>query len=407
MQSSVTLPVGRQPFLDFLRVAAFGLLVLYHVGMYYVSWDWHVKSPHAGAAIEPWMRLLSPWRMDLLFLISGAATAYLLARSAGGPFLGARLKRLGLPLLVGLAVIVPPQPYFEVVEKAGYSGSYFDFLGLYFSAYGGFCRGDRCLILPTWNHLWFLPYVILYTVLLAAALRWRPALLDALARALPGRLSGARLIWVPIVLLVLNRWLLRDRFPPNHALWGDWFLHAQSAAMFVFGAAAARSGALWPRFEQWRLGALLAALAAWGLLVDLGKPGASAALDFARPWIYSTLQWCALIAVLGFAHRHVRRDRPWLRRLSEAVFPVYLLHQTVTIVLTRVLAPFELSPLPEATLLAALTFAIGAAVYLAVRPFGWLRPWFGLAPATSAKNAASLAGSSLSPLRTPLHRSKP
>ena len=36
-------------FLDWLRVAAFGLLVLYHVGMYYVSWDWHVKSPFSAA----------------------------------------------------------------------------------------------------------------------------------------------------------------------------------------------------------------------------------------------------------------------------------------------------------------------------------------------------------------------
>ena len=56
---------ARLVFLDWVRIGAFGLLVLYHTGMYYVSWDWHVKSPFAGTASEPWMRLLSPWRLYL------------------------------------------------------------------------------------------------------------------------------------------------------------------------------------------------------------------------------------------------------------------------------------------------------------------------------------------------------
>jgi glucan biosynthesis protein C len=60
--------------LDWVRIGAFMLLILYHVGMYYVDWDWHVKSPHASAAIEPLMMLTSPWRLSLLFLVSGVAT---------------------------------------------------------------------------------------------------------------------------------------------------------------------------------------------------------------------------------------------------------------------------------------------------------------------------------------------
>ena len=50
----------RRHDLDWVRVCAFGLLVLYHVGMYYVTWDWHVKSPAASDALEPFMLLSSP-----------------------------------------------------------------------------------------------------------------------------------------------------------------------------------------------------------------------------------------------------------------------------------------------------------------------------------------------------------
>src|SRR5262245_35286370 len=52
--------------LDWIRICAFALLVLYHVGMYYVTWDWHVNSPYASHALEPLMLLSSPWRLSLL-----------------------------------------------------------------------------------------------------------------------------------------------------------------------------------------------------------------------------------------------------------------------------------------------------------------------------------------------------
>ena len=49
----------RRHDLDWVRVLAFALLVPYHVGMYYVSWDWHVKSPELVTALEPLMMLVT------------------------------------------------------------------------------------------------------------------------------------------------------------------------------------------------------------------------------------------------------------------------------------------------------------------------------------------------------------
>ena len=110
---------ARLDFLDALRLLALGVLIAYHVGMYYVTWDWHLKSPFANTGLEPWMRLVNPWRMSLLFLISGAVTAIQLERGAP-EWLGVRLRRLGLPLVAGVLVIVPPQSYWQVVKQMGY-----------------------------------------------------------------------------------------------------------------------------------------------------------------------------------------------------------------------------------------------------------------------------------------------
>lgn len=56
--------------IDWLRPAAFGLLVPRHVGMRYVGWHCHVKHPvlHPGLAL--FMRLLKPWRPGLLFVVA-------------------------------------------------------------------------------------------------------------------------------------------------------------------------------------------------------------------------------------------------------------------------------------------------------------------------------------------------
>jgi glucan biosynthesis protein C len=380
-------PASRLYFLDWLRIAAFGVLIVYHVGMYYVSWDFHVKSPAAGPTLEPWMRMSSPWRLSLLFLVSGAATSLMLLRGAGGGFMRGRSTRLLLPLVFGMLVIVPPQPYFEVVQKAGYGGSYLEFLGLYFTGYGGFCRNGQCLILPTWNHLWFVAYLWVYTLLLWALLRLRPNALDALARVAARALAGPALIALPIAALALVRIALGARFPSTHALVDDWFNHAMYFGMFVTGAVFARAPGIWPRLEQWRWFGLGVAAAAWvAIYFYAGLYNAKTAPEWLRV-VYASMQWCAIVAAIGFAHRHLNRDHRLRRYLTEAVFPVYIVHQTFIIVLTQLLAPLHWSPAYEGPLLVTATFALSFASFEAVRRLRVLRPWFGLAPLPAPERA--------------------
>eukprot|EP01036_Dinobryon_divergens_P003682 gene3682-4873_t len=135
--TSPPLPLARLYFLDWLRILAFALLVPYHVGMYYVTWDWHVKSPAASTLIEPLMMLSSPWRLSLLFFIAGAATQMMWRRNGSAGFVGRRSRQLLWPLLFGMGVVVPPQAYYEVVSKLSYAGSYVDFMRLYLTGYGG------------------------------------------------------------------------------------------------------------------------------------------------------------------------------------------------------------------------------------------------------------------------------
>ncbi|UGQ49064.1 acyltransferase family protein [Massilia endophytica] len=373
-------PNQRLYFLDWIRICAFFVLILYHTGMYYVTWDWHVKSPFASHAIEPLMMLSSPWRLSLLFLVAGVASAFLMQKLATGRFLRERSKRLLLPLLFGMLVIVPPQPYYEVVEQVGYTGSYLDFMGLYVKAYHGFCDKDGCLDLPTWNHLWFVAYLWVYTMVLGLiAVVAGAERIKAASNWLARQLRGWKMIVLPALFLALVRIALRSRFPNAGGLVDDWFNHATYLPIFLAGVLLATQREFWQEAEEKRFAALGIALACWASIVVVdAMPNVSSGWTPFFRCVYTSCQWCAILAVCGFGHRHLNFDSAKRRYLTEAVFPVYILHQTLIVVFAHNMKPAGLPPVTEGLVLIVLTFCASFGIFEIVRRIPVLRPFFGL-----------------------------
>ena len=388
-----TRATARLFFLDWVRIIAFFVLILYHVGMVYVSWGWHVKSPAASDTLEPFMMLSSPWRLSLLFLVSGVASGSMLTRLEPLRFMRQRSRRLLVPLLFGMLVIVPPQSYCEVVEKVGYGGSYLDFMRLYLSAYHGFCQ-DGCLILPTWNHLWFVAYLWAYTIVLGLLMLALGPRFERLAHGLGRVLAGWRIVLLPAAVLGLARILMMERFPQTHALLDDWYSHVNYLLPFLLGALMSRVPAFWPRVQALRWPCLALAAAGWALLMiwfalaeAMPKDGSFRLLLLTMRGVYALLAWSAILAACGFARRHLDVDGPARRYLTPAVFPVYILHQTLIVVLARTLKPLHIQPGLEGMLLIVLTTVSCFAGYELVRRVAALRPLFGLGAAEPARPA--------------------
>lgn len=375
---------NRLPFLDGLRVAAFALLIPYHVGMYYVTWDWHVKSPAASSALEPFMQLSSPWRLGLLFLIAGAACQGLFAKRGALGTLKDRSLRLLLPLVFGMAVIVTPQAYYEVLTKAPDvlpgDGGYLDFWRFYLHA-GKACRGNDCMVMPTWNHLWFLPYLWLYAVLGAAV-----AAVTALWRWQPRALAMPAWAWLllPAVPLALMRVYIKPLFPIEHDLVHDLYNHLQYGWLFAIGWASRTSLAsgLWATALRLRWWALGVSLAGWAALMVFNSHYAEAtppdAVLAAARTLRASLTWWAIVAACGWAQRAFTKGSPLLRQASKAVFCIYILHQSVIVVLSQWLKPLGIPWGLEALLLIALTFAVSGLAYLGLRRVPGLALLFGI-----------------------------
>ena len=151
---------------DWLRIIAFGLLILFHAGQpYNPFYTWHVTDADKSNLLWDlvgWMRF---WRLHLLFFVSGFGTYFALRKLDGVAFVRERSVRLWVHLLFGMAVVCPPQVWVERVTQHGYADGFLTFFVRDAFTHGTYPAGNI-----TWNHLWFLPYLLLMTVVLTPLL---------------------------------------------------------------------------------------------------------------------------------------------------------------------------------------------------------------------------------------------
>ncbi|HEV2514274.1 MAG TPA: acyltransferase family protein [Devosia sp.] len=366
--------------LDWLRVIAFGLLILYHIGMFYVTWDWHVKSPHAGPWLEPVMALLNPWRLPLLFLISGIALRFAIDKSRLSQFVPRRFMRLFAPIAFGMLVVCAPQAYFELYSNGETGSDFWAFYGQYLDF-----DMEFSILTPTWNHLWYLVYILAYTLVVVALL---PLLrrLDGAAEALFEWLGrgafGWRLLLVPTLPFIGYASLLAPHFPSTHAFYNDWANHAELCSIVLIGWFAAKSPAFW-RAVQRRFGAavalalaLLVVLAAarlnWGAV--RAEPGLATLVMVVR----TVFMWATIVALLGLAQRTLNRNGKMLRFLTGAVFPYYILHQTLIVAVGFWVGGLLLPVWLEAAIITTATVVGCVVLTEAIKRIPPLRPLFGL-----------------------------
>ncbi len=378
-----TTTTGRRSDIDWLRVLAFSLLILYHAGMPYVEWGWHIKNAVHWEALQEVMRFVNRWRMPLIFLIAGATIMLSLGRRGAGAFVLDRLKRIGLPLAFGMLVIVPPQVYFERRQQGRFEGSFWEFLPQAFDG-GAYPAGNI-----SWHHLWFLAYVLVLTLVLLPLFLWLRSGRGVVAAdrfsAVLARCHLVPLLAVP--LFAIQFWLLPVTQNRN-ALVEDWYGLASAGVLLLAGALFYRSPPLLDWLQRARFAALAVGIAAYALLETLFfadggiRPGGEGWLVFCILSAINLTAW--LLAIIGFGRR-LARPSGFLRYATPAVYPFYILHQTVTVIAAFYLVQTDLSVPAKYALTVLITFLGTWLLYeFLVRRFGLLRLLFGMAPGSAA-----------------------
>ncbi|WP_306520984.1 acyltransferase family protein [Rheinheimera sp.] len=396
---------ARRHDLDWLRILALGVLILYHIGMYYVAeWEWHIKSVQTYNWLQDLMTLTNPWRMSLLFLLSAMALSLAQQRIGTGKMLWLRSQRLLLPLLFGMFVVVAPQVYFEALSQQLIEPGYLQFWWQYINPQTALLPEHHSPIgLLTWNHLWFLPYVWCYSMLLL--LGRLPLNLFAQSR-LVQQLPARYALLLVLLLLGVSWYFLRPLFPTTHGLIDDWYGHAKYFGVFVAGYLLAQQQLWWAAVVKHRRLFLLGALCCYGLLLldrhHVFEPYASMFdellwVRLCYGLVLSLNHWLWLLAVLGYAGCYLNRPVNAIdpkgaiyRYASPAILPWYLLHQSLIIVFASWLKPLAIPAGLEVWLLLLLTLAGCAVGYALIRVVPLLSWCCGLKPRAAKQGKLQL-----------------
>lgn len=366
--------------LDWLRVMAILLLHLFHSAMPFVAeGDWHIKNREVSNLLMECNYFLSKWRMPLLFFISGIGTKFVLNQFTPSQYLKQRTKRLFIPLLFGMLLVIPPQVYFERIFSGLSYASYFEFYPSIFTT-GAYPEGNL-----SWHHLWFISYLFVYSIL--------AVLLFLVLKSTYGRKVGEFIARIPkgfglygllgLILYAAN--FLNFWFPEQtHALVNDWAAFTQYFLYFIFGYLIGINPALWSEIESnRRLNLKLAFFSivminffrwnniepAWGL--NLSN------LLFMALQVFNAWLW--VLAILGYGKKYLNFKNRFLSYANEGIYPFFILHQTFIVIIAYYVVQVDESIISKYLFLTFVAFILSVGVYeFLIKPYKWVRLLFGM-----------------------------
>ncbi len=319
----------REYGLDWLRVFAFGVLIFYHSGMAFVSWDWHIKNGETSRALEFVMLFFNRWRLPLLFFISGAGVCFSLRRRNWRYFAGERLRRLLIPLVFAMFVVVPPQIYFEHLHRGRHYASYGEFYRTVFQ-FVPYPEGSF-----SWHHLWFVAYILVFSLVGIPAFAFLKGssgrrFVSWMASQFERYPFTLYLISVPSLLVALS---LGPHWPTTHNLVADWANLIGSFVTFLWGFVIASERRLLDLIQRRRREFLCVALVLFGLFYGTRGTSWPAWGHIAMELVSTYLGMACIFALVGYARNAIRDSGPWLTYANQAVYPFYIVHQTITVAL--------------------------------------------------------------------------
>jgi glucan biosynthesis protein C len=342
---------NRRYDIDWLRVIAIALLLIYHIAIGFQPWGIMIGFITND---KPWLSLWTPmmmlnvWRIPFLFFVSGMGVYFSMQHRSWKALLQERSLRILLPYVFGMLCIFPLSVF--ILQQ------YYHWdLGYAVNA----------------GHLWFLGNIFAYVVLLSPLFYYLLKNQDGKFVVGMKKMLSNPLGLIPIVALFIAEVLVIKPIPYE--------LYAMTWHGFVLGFLAFFVGfcfvlcgdSFWNMLLTWRwlFVVLASALFVVRLFVlGLKTPGYLLVIE-SDAWIFS---------VLAFGNKYLNHPGKALSYLSQAAYPVYILHMIFLSLASWLIFPLALSVPLKFVMVIVLTFAGCFGAFEIIRRVSIIRPLFGL-----------------------------
>lgn len=376
----------RYYYLDWLRVMAFGLLFLFHSWRPFDQLPWHIKNEDQSVVFDLLTFFAHGWRMSLIFLVSGAGT-YLAMRSRKGAFITDRIKRLLVPFLFGILLIIPPQRFYEWIMFRDFQGDFIDFIVTYPGYQFDSNMGSSILL---WfghlgTHLWYLPFLFVMTLFSLPLLRRimnRRYDFTLLKRLLSTRFG----ILALVIPLFLSRLTLKPFFS-EYTDWADFFVYLWP---FLYGFIFMTDHSfieIVKKKTTLLLNSGILSSTFFIYIVSLGDEVIQVYLNPSFTFLHIGVSLiAALIAVswilffVGLFAKVMDFNHRWLIPANVSILPIYVLHQTLIIVFGYYVVGLDLNLFVKFLLIAFTAIPASVGLYKIIQTNNMSRFLFGLKP---------------------------
>lgn len=386
METNLQTKTERQFYIDWLRILLIFSVFLFHVGMIFNSWHWHVKNDTTYKGVLWYsMVLLHQWRMPLLFLVSGASTYFALGKRTSRQYLGERFKRLIIPLVVGVFTLVPVQVY---IEKSAQYSSLIDFYQHMFD--GIYPTGNF-----SWHHLWFIVYLFVISLFISPFLRFFKSVrfknFALWMEKMAAKPLGLNIIIIP---LVISQLLLRPYFPDStNGLFDDWASMAFYIIFFLAGFILLSNKNITESIKKQRYLYLIEAILASVFLVTV--PYQQGISEKMANLLYDNdatiVALSTGLTAIGFAKQHLNFNSQLRKIANEAIYPFYLLHQPVIVVVGFFVTAWNIPILMKVFIIIIFSLTITISIYwFLVKSYNLMRVVFGMKPNVKSEKSIAL-----------------
>lgn len=346
---------GRVHYIDWLRVLAFATLILFHCAMPFVRFGWEVKNAESSIFLDRVILWLHQWRLPLLFFIAGVGVSFSLRRRNITQFIGERFVRLFIPLVFAMFFLTPLQVYFDRLQMGEISESYASF---YPTVWTFIPYPEGTL---TWSHMWFVAYLFTFTLVLLPVFSLSKLKIPQSFKKVLNTVFSS-----PVTLLVLAApfigyyFLFYLKWPEQRSLLGDWFVFNTSITFYLFGFLFSGIKTFWDTCLKYRsfflsLSIVMSLFLFKNYYWDINLPKQQDAYLYWYGIFDGMFIWSIMLAVVGYAMRYLNFSNGNLRYLTIAIYPYYILHQTIIVACGYYVVKWETPIFPKLMALIAIT----------------------------------------------------
>lgn len=370
-------------YLDWLKVFAILMVFVFHNTHFFDFIDWSVKNNTESFGMMVLFFLIHFWSMPLFFLLAGAGTKFALETKTSTEYIGERIKRLIVPLFIGMLLLAPPQGYFENLTKFQFHGSFIDYYPYFFK------HLSHVLSLNAFGnntyHLWFLGFLFVFSLIALPLFIWlKTSIAERFVSEIASLCDKKGAIFLFALPILISNLALRVSFPE----YNDWADFLYWLIYFVYGYILFSHQKFKNAINRHSKAALIItticllsiiAMLLLGFEIDDIVHPTYSIQSIIFMVIYSLLTWSWVIFLISSAVKLLNFNNKFLKYSSEAVLPFYLLHQTIILIIGFYVVQWDASIISKFLFISSTSLIATIGIYdLCIRRLNFSRFLFGM-----------------------------